>query len=238
MSRSFALAVPLVAAASLAVQVRPAAAEDVWTARLVGEWVDTSTDAFSDLDDGHGASLTLERRIRDRWSVELGVGRRRVEGATRQSFDLLGFRVESRIDTEVEWTPVFVGGHLHLDSPAGFDVRVGARAGWAFLDDVRITSSVDISGDFGFPDFPGVPLDTPPTTLSLPADDAPFYGLHVGVDRLLGGGWGVTASLDWTVLELEVEPPAVPGGPAPDPGVVARTDLDPLALGLGIVKRW
>lgn len=234
MPRTMRRVLPCLAALlALAIFAGPASAEE-WELHLVGQWLTTSAD-FGELDDGLGASVALERRLNDRWGVEFGLGWNQLEGSISQSFDFLGFRGRSRIETEVEWLPVSVGGNFHLTPGSEHDVYLGARVGYAFFRDIRVDTEIEITDTGGLP----FPIVLPPlaSSIEFPTDDAFFYGLRLGYDRAFGtGGWGFSATIDWTVLEVEFRPTGV--GDEFPPGPDFSNDLDPLAIGAGVIKRW
>lgn len=216
-------------------------ADDDWNLRLLGQWVTTSEDAFSELDDGPGVYLGLERRLSDRWGVEFGVGWNQLEGSDSQSIDFFGFQFESRFETEVEWLPVSVAGNFHLTPQSDFDLYVAGRVGWAFFRDVQFRSEFSIT-DLGFGSDLGLVVEPGPQTINFQSEDAFFYGVRLGFDRPFGrSGWAFSATVDWTVLELEYDPGAVlprdpDGFPATIPPV--GVDLDPVTLGVGVSKRF
>ena len=217
-----------------------AIAED-WELRLLGQWVTTSEDAFSNLDDGSGVYLGLERRLNDRWGLELGVGWNQLDGSESQSFDFFGFQFESRFETEVEWLPVSVAGNYHLTPQADFDLYVAGRVGWAFFRDVQFRSELSLF-DLAFGSDLGLIIDSGPQTINFEAEDAFFYGLRLGFDRPFGdSSWALSATVDWTALELEYDPGAgLPRDPDGFPVTIASVgvDLDPVTVGFGVSKRW
>ncbi|MDA8019868.1 MAG: outer membrane beta-barrel protein [Thermoanaerobaculia bacterium] len=214
-------------------------AED-WEARLLGSWVTTSADVLTELDDGPGLYVGVERRLNERWGVELGLGWHQLEGSVTERVEFFGLRFESRIGSEVEWLPVSIAGNFHLTPRSDFDVYVSARAGQAFFQDVRITSEASFATDLnGFP-LPVLITDPgPAVTLEFAADDSLFYGARLGVDRSFGdGAWAFSATIDWTVLELEYDPLSALPPPFVDPVPDVQVDLDPVTIGIGVSRRW
>lgn len=215
------------------------ATADDWELRASGQWVTTSVDAFADLDDGTGLYLGLERRLTDRWGVELGLGWNQLDGSDVQSFDSGTIRIESRFEEELEWLPLSLAGNFHLTPDAGFDVYVSGRVGWAFFDDLKIKTSqtIELGPPFGTIDSQA--------DLELATEDAFFYGVRLGFDRPFGtSGWAFSATVDWTALELEIDTRSAFGPVVDDPlpGEIpitpVKVDLDPITVGVGVSKRF
>lgn len=211
---------------------------DDWNLRVLGQWVTTSENDFGQLEEGAGVYLGLERRLSQRWGVELGLGWNQLEGTVSQSFDSELIDVESRFDSEIEWLPLSLAGNFHLTPEANFDLYVAGRLGWAFFDDFRASAYQAI--DFG----PPTGLVTSQGTFDLAADDAFFYGIRLGFDHPFGtSGWAVSATADWTRMELELHRDLGPtqpdlDDPLPGPSAPALLDLDPVTVGVGVSKRW
>ena len=227
--RSFVLAGLLLALAA------PGALAEDWQFRALGQWNSLSDEVLSEVDEGLGVYLGVERRLSDRWGVEVGLGWNQVDGSVSETIDIFGITFESRIDSEVEWLPVSAAGNFYLTPRSDFDLYVSGRVGWAFFRDVQVTTDVDISG---LP-FPGPVIDPDPQTVDFTTDDVFFYGVRVGFDRPFGdGGWSVSATADWTVLELEYDPRSAFAPPFADPIPTVSADLDPVTVGVGVSKRW
>lgn len=219
----------------------PAAFADNWAGdwefRVLGQWNTLSDEILTEVDEGPGVYFGFERRLNDRWGIELGLGWNQLDGEIRQSIDFFGFRFESRIESEVEWMPLSIAGNFHLTPNSNFDLYVAGRAGWAFFDDLRVDSEVTLSdlGDFEIPIIDPDPFQR----LEFSADDAFFYGLRLGFDRPFGdSGWAFSATLDYTVLELEYDPQSAFPPPFVDPIPTVSVDLDPVTVGVGVSKRW
>lgn len=208
-----------------------------WQFRLMGQWVTGSGDdvfVSGGLDDGVGVYLGLERRITDRWGVELGVGWSELEGSEQFGIDFLGLSARASVEASADWVPVSLAANFHLTPQREFDLYVAGRVGWAVFDDVEVVT--DFEFDFG--PFPGPPIIVPdePESFRYSAEDTVFYGLRFGGDWPVGdGGWHLTGALDVTFLELEFNSEARDELGFP---IDVTTDLDPVSVGFGVSKRW
>ena len=204
-----------------------------WNGRLLGQWISSSSAAFGDedFDDGFGIYLGLERRLGERWGIEVGVGRAELEASQTVAFDLIGGSFISEVEASLQWTPVTVGANYHLTPRSQADVYIGPRIGVALADDLELVTRIDIDGFPTFPGFPNIPVNLPgaglpPQTTSLETDDAFIYGARLGLDWPLGdGGWALSGAIDYTVLEIESED-------------FFEIDVDPLAVSVGVSKSW
>ena len=191
-----------------------------WQARLHGQWVSSSGEFFAgqDFDDSFGLYVGAERRLGERWGVELGLSRAELESTERFSLDFFGFSFLTQVEAVVETTAVTVAFNYHLPSSSRADVYLAPVVGWAFVD-AELETRVDIDFPFGLP---GIPITTGESdTADLGADDSFLYGLRLGVDWPIGdAGWAFSGAVDYNVLELEADG-------------ASFTDLDPLRVGVG-----
>lgn len=204
-----------------------------WNGRLLGQWISSSGSAFGteDFDDGFGIYLGLERRLGERWGIEVGIGRAELEATETVSFDFIGGTISSVVEASLQWTPITLGANFHLTPRNRADIYIGPRIGIALADDLEFVTRLDIDGFPTFPGFPNIPVEIPgdvlpPQTTTFSTDDAFLYGARLGIDWPIGeGGWALAGAIDYTVLELEFED-------------LFATDLDPLAVSVGVSKSW
>lgn len=192
-----------------------------WQFRLHGQWVSSSGEFFAgqDFDDAFGVYAGVERRLGERWGVELGIGWNELEAGESFSLDFFGFSVLTEVDAVVETTALTVALNYHLSPPSSrADVYLAPVIGWAFLD-ADLETRVDVDFPFGLP---GIVITSGDVgNVDLGADDSFLYGLRLGADWPLGdAGWAVSGAIDYSVLELEADGADI-------------ADLDPLRVGLG-----
>ena len=204
-----------------------------WQARLHGQWVSSSLETFdgAELGDGSGFYLGAEKRLNERWGVEVGIGRSELESEETIQLDFFGLSIATEIGNRVEWMPLTLAANYHFPTGGDVDIYIAPRIGWAFMDDLEIRTNVDVGGGIVLPGFPIVFTlpDFGPTgseVVSLDLDDAFLYGLRFGLERPFGDGtWSFSAALSLDVIELESD-------------VGSFGDLDPLSVGIGVSRRF
>ena len=230
--RRFSSTVPFCVLALVLVLGTPALAQD-WQARFHGQWISSSAETVNSagLGDGVGAYFGVERRLNDRWGIEVGIARGELDSKETVSLGFFGLTIDTEIRSQQEWMPLTLAANYHLPTRGDFDLYLAPRIGWVFFDDLEIATRVDGNGTIFLPGFP-VSLEVPDLgepgdqRLSIGIDDAFLYGLRLGFERPFGsGGWSLSGAVSLDVIELES-----------DQGAVG--DLDPLTVGIGFARRF
>lgn len=163
---------------------------------------------------GDGAGLALERRLSERFGVELGLMVMDLEG--RLMFDLaspvagggFGDALWGMNQGEVSSVSLTAGLNYHPLLHRRTDVYLGPFVGLVRLDGVTIS---DLGESF-----------------RLDFGDEMVYGVRLGLDVPLrsGGQWALTAGLRWMRLAVE------------EPAVGTALDVDPLIASVGLAFRF
>ncbi len=195
--------------------------------RVLGQAVVSDLDALGlgvDFDTGVGFYAGVEYQWSERLGVELGVGWLELEQSAQQDLFIGSVSTTATLTAK----PVTVGLNVHLTPDSRFDFYVAPRIGWAFIDDLELSTQVDI-GSFPFPTFPGLPLFPTfpgfgvPVQTELGVEDQFIFGLRLGFDVPFGdSAWSLASSVDYTDMELEL-----------DAGGGAGLGIDPLTIGVG-----
>ena len=210
----------------------PANADTDTALRFQGQTVSSDGNALGfggGFDSAPGFYVGVEKKLSERLGIEVGAAWTEFDQSIEQ--DLLFASVD--ISTQVQVVPVTVALDIHLTPGARSDFYIAPRIGYAFFDDMEIDTDVSINfGGLSLPGFPSLNVDpgiNSILTTSIGVEDQFIYGLRIGYDVPLGaaGAWIFSSSVDYTAIDLELEPAS---------GVT--TGLDPLAVGVGLAFRF
>lgn len=201
------------------------------TLRLHGQVVSSSATAVgltSDFGSGPGAYLGAEFHLNDRFGIEVGVAWFELEESER--LDALFVSTDATASLTV--APLTVALNVHLTPQKRYDFYVAPKIGWAFFDDLEISTRIDF-GPLPFPGFPTLPIipgfgDSFVTPFST--KDQFIFGLRLGFDVPFGdSSWSFSSSIDYTDMDLEID---TFFAPAPAVG------LDPVSVGAGVAYHF
>ncbi len=199
------------------------------TLRLQGQLVDSGGNVVGlngEFGSSPGAYLGVEFRLNDRLGIEAGAAWIDFD----ESEDLDTFILTSSVSAALTVTPVTVALNVHLTPQKRYDLYLAPKIGWAFFDDLEVTTRFDFD-TFPFPDFDYlsiIPDFSDEITTDFATEDQFIFGLRLGFDAPFGNSsWSFSSSIEYTDMELEIE---IPGFGGNVPGV----DLEPLSIGVGV----
>ncbi len=199
------------------------------TLRFQGQLVNSSANAIAlsgEFGSGPGAYLGVEFHLNERFGIEVGASWFELD----ESETLDGIFLSTDLEASLAVTPITVALNVHLTPQKRYDVYLAPKIGWAFFDDLELTTRIDFGG-ISFPGFPGLPDISFPgfdnsIATDFTTDDQFVFGLRLGFDVPFGdSSWSFSSSIDYTDMDIEAE---VLGIPVPGVG------LDPLAIGAGV----
>ncbi len=210
---------PLALSAGTLLATAPLSAADV-TLRLQGQVVSSSTTTIGltgDFGTGPGAYLGAEFRLNDRFGIEVGAAWAELEETEVFAGEFSG----STSTASITFNPVTVAFNIHLTPQKRFDVYIAPKIGWAFVDDLELSTRFDFN-DFPFPDIGRTFL------AEFPADGQFIFGLRLGFDLPFGDSpWSFSSSVDYTDLDPDLD--FFAGDFELDP-----IGLDPVSIGAGV----